>query len=131
MKEMKENLKLLGAILMLIGVIIVVSFMLFKNITKKSSSDQANVVNINKEPHPHFNLPEFQENDCFLVSKEGESLHPHYIKIMNKNMVDKNYEVLEIIGNGKNKEVNIRLNYYEEMKSFANYRESCPKFEVK
>lgn len=83
-----------------------------------------------KQAHADFNIPDFHVNDCFLVSKKGESLHPHYIKILEKNSEEKVFEVLEVIGNGKNKEVSIRLNRYEEMKSFSNYRESCPKFLV-
>lgn len=124
---MKENLKLFSAVVMLVGVIVVVGSILVKNFKKEFNR----VSTVEKQAHPDFNLPDFQPNDCFLVSKAGESLHPHYIKILNKDMVMKNYEVLEVIGNGKTKEVDIRINYYDEMKSFANYRESCPKFEVK
>ena len=93
----------------------------------KKETPKAEVI----KEHVDFKLPDFRVNDCFLVSKAGESLHPHFIKILDKDLIQKRFEVLEIIGNGKDKEVNVRLNYYNEMKSFANYRENCPKFLLK
>lgn len=114
------------------GTIVLIAFLgiVIPSVKLFIQKDNEKIVKEKKE-HPDFNLPDFLPNDCFLVSKKGESLHPHYIKILEKNKVNKNYEVLEIIGNGKDQEVSIRINYYDEMKSFANYRETCPKFLVK
>jgi hypothetical protein len=125
-KEPLDNPWIFGLVIFAMGVGLALP--VFKLMYVKSKKQE---VSSGVKEHEDFKLPDFHVNDCFLVSKKGESLHPHYIKILEKDNINKRFEVLEVIGNGQNQEVNIRVNYYGEMKSFANYRETCPKFLVK
>lgn len=124
----KEEFKLLGALgLAIVAVVVLISTLGYKlGFFKKESSTK-----IVKEININFTNPDFKVGDCFLVSSKGEKLHPHYLKIVEKDLTKLKYSVLETIGNGKNSEINVYLNYYTELKSFDKYRSSCPTFLIK
>ena len=126
-KEPKEysTLTLAGAlILLLTGMFLSLWGLFKKDLIKNNTSKQ-------KTAHVSFNDPKFQVGDCFLVSKAGEKLHPHYLKIVNKNMDQKEFDVLETIGNGSDEKVTLYFNSYEDLGSFDKYRSSCPDFYIK
>ena len=127
MSDKKEGIKLGFAILMLIAALVLSVFLLVHKFYKKTPKLTAAQIKENA----NFALPNFKENDCFLVSEKGTNLHPHYLKIIEKDFDKKRYMVLESIGNGKDQTVAIFINYYEEMKTFEKHRESCPVFQIK
>ena len=122
---MKESIKLSAAIgLLVIGLGVSIGLLVHKynhqNPKIKPKKDLTN-----------FSNPNFKEGDCFLVSEPNSALSPHYLKIFEKDVDKEKYSVLEVIGNGKNKDVVIYINYYDELKSFEKYRSKCPEFIVK
>lgn len=122
----KDDVKLLAALaIAIIGFVTIVSLFLYNIKKEKNSKNKPVTVNEN------FSNPDFIVGDCFLVSSKKDKLHPHYLKIVEKDLSKKKYAVIETIGNGQTNEVAVYINYYEELKSFDKYRSSCPKFLIK
>lgn len=126
-KNFWESLQLGGSFVLLVIVAIFLVMELYKRFSN-SPKKTSQVV----EAHDNFDNPDFLAGDCFLVSNPGDKIHPHYLKIVEKDQIKKKYQVIETIGNGQpSKEVVVYVNYYDEMKSFEKYRSSCPKFLIK
>lgn len=121
----KENIKLLCALGLAIIAVLILIYTLGHKLDYFNKDSSAKKV---KENNENFTNPDFQVGDCFLVSTKGEKLHPHYLKIVEKDFVKQKYSVIETIGNGQNSAVKIYLNYYTELKSFDKYRSPCPNF---